>query len=460
MKKALFLIGAVVLVMALATPSMAQFKTWGHIEFNTEYKVNQQNHFNNGTTSGQDNQETKYIAARTRFYLQYGDPKTVRAVLGFEIDGQRFGYPAAASNSDANKNNAFVQGTDQIAVEVKWAFLEFVIPHTPLVAQIGDQGWYFGGRLFSNEDNPGIRLTADFSPHKIQAFWWRENDQSNNTYNVNDLYGLDYRLAQKLFNIEAYFAYYNNLLNNGTAPNYYADHPWFAGVGGDFRPGNWNFHGQFSYVGGNRDYYNGTPNNTPDTYQAYAAELSGKYQIGPGLFVGAGGFYSTGNDADDNSNIKEFRLVTNDECRSNFGNWVSVFYYRSTGVFGPWTYGYQDDFWGTWYANVNAEYNPTPWLKLVANYLYIGDTANGSPANASASNPINGPSTSNIGARQDADKDQIGQEINLIASLQIYKGFIYNIGFGYFFPGDVFEQPNQGSLSNGYALMSRLIYAF
>jgi hypothetical protein len=388
MKKALFLIGAVVLVMALATPSMAQFKTWGHIEFQTVYQVGLTNALNTDASKPKD-QENKYIAERARFYLQYGDPKVVLAVLGFEMDASRWGYPAA-SGPDANKNNMGVQGTDQVAVEIKWAFLEFVIPQTPLTMQAGLQGWYFGGRLFSNEDNPGIRLTANFAPHSIQAFWMRENDENQVTYQVNDLYGLDYQLKQKAFDIEAYFAYYNDLRSN-----VYADHPWFAGIAAGFRPGNWDFDAQFSYVGGTRDYVGSTPTGAFDKYESWAAELKARYQIGPGFFVGAEGFYSTGNDADSTDTYKRFRLLTNDECRSNFGNWRSVYFYRSTGVFGPWENGYQSDYMGTWYGNVNVEYNPTAWLKLVANYLYIGDTATGTPGTGKT---VNTPTGSYQGA--------------------------------------------------------------
>ena len=448
MKKVLFLIGAVVLVLALATPSMAQFKTWGHIEFQTQYQVNMTNNLNTSTTPGTDNQANRYVSQRARVYLQYGDPKVARAVVGFEIDGQRWGFAPAASNSDANKNNAAVQGTDQIAVEVKWAFLEFVIPKTPLSMTIGMQGWYYGGRLFSNEDNPGVRLTANFAPHQIEAFWWRENDNSNTTYNVNDLYGLSYKLQQKQFGVNAYAAYYNNLTNAA-----YADHPWFAGIGANFDPGNWHFEGQFSYDGGNRDYNGPTPAGAFDSYSGYAAELKAQYRIGPGLFVGAEGFYSTGNDADDTTTNKRFMLVTNDECRSNFGNWRTVFFYRATGVFGPWMQAYNENFQGTWYGNVNAEYSPTAWLRLIANYMYIGDSAHGTPGPGKTVNTA-------TGAQQTSDEDVIGSEINLIASLSIAKGFLFNAGFGYFIPnGDMFNKPGKDA-DNGYALLTRLIYAF
>ena len=51
MKKYLVLIGAAILVMALASPSMAQFKSWGHMEIQTIWEKNPD--FNNGQGLGE-----------------------------------------------------------------------------------------------------------------------------------------------------------------------------------------------------------------------------------------------------------------------------------------------------------------------------------------------------------------------------------------------------------------------
>jgi hypothetical protein len=36
-------------------------------------------------------------------------------------------------------------------------------------------------------------------------------------------------------------------------------------------------------------------------------------------------------------------------------------------------------------------------------------------------------------------KSDVGQELNLIGKIKIYENFIYAIGFGYFFPGSVYD---------------------
>ena len=444
MKKVLLLIGAAFLVMALATPSMAQFKTWGHTEIHSVYYMNRDNHLANGTGSGGEDVATRYIAQRFRFYLSYGDPKTVRAVIGFEGDASRWGTTAGGRNNMGQLN------TDQVALEIKHSYLDFVIPMTPLSVRAGMFWWDVGDGLYQAQDAPGIKLTASFAPHKISAFWYRATDENTNNYNVEDTYGLQYLLKQKMFDLEAYFAYLNDLRADD-----YADHPWWAGVSAGYRPGNWDFAAQFSYVGGQMEALQSGLSDID--YKAWAARGHARYQIGPGFFVGIYGFYSTGNDADKTDEINRYQMARNSEAYSGFGNWLGVFFYKASGVFGPSYDGYQGSFssywpWGTWYGDLNVEYSPTPWLKLVANYMYIGDTASGNPG---GSGDINTPR----GARQDKDEDYIGSEINLIASIKIYKGFLYNIGAGYFFPGDVFDTPSK-SADNGYAVLSRLVYSF
>jgi hypothetical protein len=444
MKKVLCLIGAAVMLMALATPVMAQFKSWGHIEVHTVYYQNKFNSFNTNTSLPKDQTE-RFIAERSRIYLQYGDPKVARAVLGFEMDASRWGTTAGGRNNMGQLN------TDQVAVEIKWAFLEFVIPQTPLTMMLGMNWWdtgisINGGSFFAQHDAPGISLTANFAPHSIMAFMYREEDDSTTNYQVSDMYGLEYNLKQKVFDLNAWFAYQNDLRTD------YADQPWWVGLAGGFRPGNFDFKVNAAYVGGTRQSAAGDID-----YGGYAAELAARYRIGPGMFAGVWGFYSTGNDADETTKDKRYRMARGSEGYSGFGNWRSVYFYKASGVFGPNYDAYQGDFsanwpWGTYCGNVNFEYSPTAYLRFVANYLYYGDTAKGTPG---AGKIVNTPR----GARQDKDEDSIGSEVNLIGSLMIAKGFMFNAGVGYFIPGAVFDTPSN-SADNSYNILTRIVYTF
>lgn len=490
MKKYLVLLGAAVAVLALVSPSMAQFKSWGHLEvqtvyvtkpdlgtggatpFNTVPAFTQQN--SAGTVPSGD-VVTKQVFERFRFYLQYGDPKTVRAVLGFEADSYNFGerpFSEAESNGAASYGNPApaggfgrmgVVGTDTIQLKIMHAFLEFVVPTTPVKVAVGLQPYNIGGVLFMSKDVPGITVTADFAPHKIELYWWREADANLNTYGVDDMYGAQWTMAQKLFNIYAYGFYKNDLTSGNTmqawsdAGNFYDDHPYWFGIGGGYRPGNWDFSGQFIYNGGKRE--NKGVKQDQD-YSAWQGMVSAKYRIGPGLAVVGDLFYSTGNDAGDGSKIKRFTMPISAKAGNPSESLWGMGADRSVFYFFNWDLNYVSgrvlDYTGEYFGNLRVEYNPTPWVNLNFNWLYIGDTSSGSAADVIAGRgPINSP----VGARQDSDKSYCGQELDVIAKIKIYEPLYYNIGAGYFFPGDVFDTAGR-SADNGWALNTKLIYVF
>ncbi len=436
MKKYLVWIGAMILVMALTSPALAQdwakkfeatslFQIWSVMVNKQDFKVN----------AADDDITTKGISSRINFYLNWGDPKYVRGVIGFEADSTNWGEPAwDNTGTTANPSGRMgVRNTDQVQLEIKHAYLDFTVPNTPVSVAVGIQNFAYGGRLFQSMDAPGMKVTAAFAPHQIQAFWWREDETSRTTYQVNDYYGLEYKLSQKAFNVYAYGAYGNDLRTTTTTypvPTK-AVHPYYIGVGGGFRPGNLSLSGQLVYLGGKVERVSG---NDIDL-KAYAAEILAQYTIGPGLSVAAEGFYSTGRDADKTDEYNLYTLPLGSEAYSNFGLGRTVFFWMNFSQFGnqhqkQGVFGYSN-FGGMYYGRLNAQYSPLPWLNLSGNYLYIGDTSKGAAGLAGINSPT--------GARTDKDCDFIGHEINLITTLKIYQNFTYNIGLGYFLPGDVYE---------------------
>ena len=320
MKKYLVLIGAAILVMALASPSMAQWKSWGHMEIQTIWEKKPD--FNNGQAwangairnNAPDSDTTwRHVAERFRFFLQYGDPKTVRAVIGFEADSQEWGESRSSGTVTGGRMGGYT--ADSVQMEVKHAYLDWIIPNTPVQITAGIQGFAYGGRLFWNNDSAGVKVRTDFAPHSVEFFWGRIADQGydgNNPramYGVFDVYGVSYDVKQKAWDLNAYFAYQNDMWSGWQATtadpitglavpivNKFDDHPWWLGVQGGFRPGNWTFYGHAVYVGGERDFKTG--NVGDQDYKAYAFEASAKYRIGPGMFIGGEFFYASGNDAD------------------------------------------------------------------------------------------------------------------------------------------------------------------
>lgn len=437
MRKYLVLFGAVVLVLALASPSMAQFKSWGHMEIQTIWLKDQ--NFNISGTKEQG-ETRRHIAERFRYYLQYGDPKTVRAVIGFEADSSDWGQLGGAPPAGGNMG---VYRADQVQLEIKHAFLDFVIPNTPLTLTAGIQSFWIGGRLFQFNDAPGLTLTGNFAPHLLKAYWWRENDFGRTNYAVNDTYAVQYRMDEKAFNVYAYFAYKND---SYTGKDVYVDNPWWLGVGAGFRPAPLDISGQLVYVGGTRDYVTGTDKD----FAAWAAEALVKYRMGPGLVLGLEAFYSTGNDADDTSKIKIYQVATGSEGQSIFGNDRTVFFWMNAGDIGY--YHHKNlAFMGMGYGRVQVDFSPLEWLRLNFNYLYIIDTSKGTDGKAGINSPA--------GSRTDKDEDTIGQEINLITTFKIYKNFVYNLGIAYFLPGDVYDTATL-SAGNAWAVNSKLNFAF
>ena len=523
MKKYLVLFGAVIVMMALAAPAVAQFTSWGHMDIQTiwekkpDFNTGMPWQFDSSTGATKRDEAWRHIAQRFRFYLQYGDPKTVRAVIGFEADSQDWGEAGGGgttgnqSNSTVNNfgpynnqsNHMGVYRTDEVQLEIKHAYIDFVVPNTPLTFTAGLQFFDVGGRIWMNNDAPGMKLAANFAPHRITGFWWRENDgtgtsttavanatggtsttnnSDRNFYHVNDTYGLMWEMAQQQFNIMAFGAYKNDLFT-GTSANplktvtattpEYDDHPWTVGVQGGFRPGNWNFSGTAIYVGGKREFknYTGAGGNKSD-YSGYGGEIAAKYQIGPGLFAGLEGYYASGQNTDKGDKLTGYLVPTSSEGQSNFGNDRTIFMWMNAAQMG---YYHERNFAisGFWYGRGNVEFSPTSYVRFNLNYLYIGDTNKGTPGSYSVTsvNPFSKAQTgakgvnSPIGSRQNENLDYVGSEINLITTFNIYKNFVYNVGIYYFLPGKMFDRVDStGNVvqkaEDSYGLNSMLKYAF
>jgi hypothetical protein len=499
MKKYLVWIGAVVMVMAVASPLLAQgpmppytygpantpsvaptslWKSWGHMEIAT-YWINKPDFGQGGSSGyasgtgvvptvtklGEDN-TIRQITERFRFYLQYGDPKTVRGVIGFEADSQNWGEsrytPGEPRNSLNELNPSGAIGTyrtDQVQLEVKHAFIEFVIPNTPVTLTAGLQGVNIGdARTGYQNDAPGITIKVDFAPHAIFGYWWRERDVDTLLYNTNDMYALRYMLFQKLFNVDVWGIYRNGDAGLANSVGWvsdprYADHPWWLGLNGGFRPGNWDFSGSFIYDGGKQEAR--VAGLSDRNYSGWLADLAATYRIGPGLAATLEAYYATGNDADSND-IKAYTYQTGTESVYAMGTSRSVFFmYNLDFMYYNMKYLMTT---GMYYGRANIEYNPVPWVNLNFNYLYYGDTAKGTPG---ALKQVNSPT----GAQQNKDEDYIGSELNVIARIKIYEPLYYNIGLGYFIPGAVYDHYNalgqkDRSPDNAWSFLTCLRYAF
>jgi hypothetical protein len=350
----------------------------------------------------------------------------VRAVVGFEANSKDWGESKATGDNIVNGGQMGVMGTDQVALQIRHAYLEFVVPNTPVTVTAGMQLFDFGGRLFMYYDAPGVKVSANFAPHKIEGAWWRETDASRTTYQVSDMYLLQYQLNQKAYNAYAWGAYRNS------QATYVTEHPYWLAVGGGLKPGNLDLSGQLVYVGGT--YEDRTTTVVKKDYAAFALEAAAKYKIGPGMAAGLEAYYSTGNDANSTDKINLYQTAyVSSEARAIFGNDRTVIFWMNAGQLGYY-HNLEWNFAGMYYGRANFEFSPRANLRFNLNYLYIGDTSKGTPGPGKM---VNSP----MGARQDKDEDFIGHEINLITTLAIYKNLVYNIGLAYFIPGSIYDKP-------------------
>jgi len=399
MKKYLALFGAVILVMALASPSLAQFTSWGHMEVGS-YQLYRMNFFDKDRS---DN--SRGMMERFRFYLQYGDAKTVRAVIGFEADSGAWGtasynqggYTGTAPGgisgnqfpfrttriggpSMANGNQMGASNTDQLSLELKHAYLDFVIPNTPLSVTAGLQFFGIGGaraQWLQSTDLPAVKATANFAPHAIEVWWAKQYKGNFNKDNDSDFYGARWLLKQPKFNVEVF-----GLLNldrraetevwtlNGVpragsttaidytetqtiTPRDYEMKPYWLGGTASINVANFIIEPTAVYLGGDaRKYFRNSPTSGDVKYQAYLLDLLLQYNLGPGLSFAVEGFYASGDDTNKNDKVTKYAFTPGSESGWGFGNDKSVFYFGN-GDFQY--YGYkQNSVGGLWFGRGNV----------------------------------------------------------------------------------------------------------
>jgi hypothetical protein len=365
-------------------------------------------------------------------------------------------------------------GTDTVSLQVRHAYLDFTIPNTPLTMQIGLQNRVIGGflgRFFLNKDVPGYVLNFNSAPWTLSAMWFKGYKQSFYTDTDNDYYGLVYRLKQPTFNVEAWFFYNNDrrtqtevwsyaqaganpytyALTLTTTARPYNYQPWWLGANVPITLGNFKIEATGIYQCGKYIADSSSASFVNADISAWLGDIMVTYRLGPGLSLLAEGFWATGVNGSRNANTSggtynQFTFFNmGSENRNVFGNGWSVFYFWNTQL--SYYAGHQVDPGGHAFGRGNVEYNPLTWLNLNANYLYIYNTATNHYI-------------AHITGAKNPYGTVVGQELNLIATIAIYKDFVYRIGYGYFFPGDVFDTPGGKSADQAWNLLTNLIYVF
>ena len=129
---------------------------------------------------------------RLRTQVDFIASESLKGVVFFEIGDQHWG----------KASNGASLGTDGTVVEVRYSYIDWVVPNTDLKVRMGLQPvafpGYVAGSSVLNHDGAGITLNYDFNENVSTTFFWSrlENDNNeayrgkDNRSDAFDLFGL------------------------------------------------------------------------------------------------------------------------------------------------------------------------------------------------------------------------------------------------------------------------------
>jgi hypothetical protein len=459
------------LTLALATSVMAvDWSTTGYIYVGSAYYKN----ISNGTglplpTNAGWNQDNFWLQMRLRALLTARASDDLYGVFYIESDSTRWGEAEVTSNPSGTigKWNA-----DAVAVEVKNLYIDFrVPPKLPIWIRAGIQGIKIRDNVFISNDGAGITARIKIDPINLNInpmYMKRWEGQDFTEADDRDIYAVDVNMPAGPVKFGTYFLWdearhWPTIADNG--------HLWWLGAYSDGKIGPVQYNFDFSYSGGRIDYAA-----TPDVeYKGWLIRAVASYTQNR-LTVGAGGWYSSGNDVRTND-FEGFALIEgrseapgapNDDTLILMGDWFGtggmttapsfVGTYGNYGVAGITAPATGSQFGGFWYVRAFTSYQLFSWLKLGFQVAYIGDTTkHGDTFGTARKAPF--------GATDLDDDSGIGWEFDIGANITIYRNLTYNLGFGYLVAGGALDQWNASSGRNNrphdpWAFITRLAYTF
>jgi hypothetical protein len=470
MRKLLWVVAVVALVLTVAAPAMAlEFK------FGAQYRVR----WTTGTNIASapnvfrdiPNSNPRSVQLRVRPIFDVSDDNgNIQARLRLEVGDIEFGNgggPSGETNGVSlsgggtrfgpSSGGGF--GADGVNVETKSAYLDWAMPFgIPLRVRAGIQPWYLPKGLIVDEDVAGVRAYGTVKPISYEAFWYRLAGGPNrntpaappgaqaptvatsNTLDNNyDIYGgkFDFAIAPWL-NPGIYGLYADNrtnctaeggaaaasataLGNSPTCPDRVRTGYWFGFTATgtvsivkydlDFVYG--------STEGGSTGAFGGAA--TPVDVRGFAADAAVHFPIGP-VTINIAGTYATG---DKQNGGKSEAYPTLAASWNGPGNNFELI--GSGGEFDQVEYT-QDSPANLWAVGASVEYVPVKALWLRVGYAFAGFSTNSGNC-AVAPGPCYGPV---YNAR--VGKSSLGHEIHLRADYTIWTGFKLQAQGGWLIP--------------------------
>lgn len=507
MKKMLMIALALGLVVALAAPAMAtDWSARGHIfvggaihrtvpaagppQFPAIFLLNFPPIVNpvSSLFPGSDNwnDTSAWVRMGANLTITARQSEDLYGVLGFNMSSSRWGE---YDTDFTNAGSWYRQGQDDsgtASVLINEMFIDFrVPPKLPIWLRIGAQPFVIRPWLVVNTVGPGLTARAMIDPIKlsINAGWAKKWEGYDWDCDDVDAFFADIAIPIGPVRIGGFMWYEDHGVFLGTAtffpPIAYPDsgardsaEMYWLGFYADGKIGPVGLQFDFVYNGGDINYdADWSPGVQDQDIEAWV--VRGVLDVSPmdRLKVGIGALYASGLDMGDND-IEEYQSVNGPE---GFGRQqglpalqdfllltdgcMGIVPFRGPGVSflgGPASVG------GVWYIRGFADFMATDWLRLVANFGWIGDTRDGGNK---FGNPVTGGAQDPPGSGVLEDDDDIGFEMDFGFNIALYKNLQWGVGFGYMFAGSALDQYNPATVSNDdpndpWAITSAILYTF
>ncbi len=180
MKKHLMMLAALLLVVAIAMPALAevQFKYGGQfrarwLSDNNVYDgTNSMGNYQVKSQLGynfNDDDNRNFIDQRMRVYFSFIASQNLQAVVRLEMGDTTWGDSGQAMGSTGSSKytESGRMGADGVCVELKNAYLQFNIPYTPSTAVIGIQGIALLDSWMIDDDFSAAVLVTKLDPFKV-----------------------------------------------------------------------------------------------------------------------------------------------------------------------------------------------------------------------------------------------------------------------------------------------------
>ncbi len=498
MRKFLWVVATVALVLTVAAPAMAlDFK------FGAEYRVRFYEYtninFDDNNTLFRGNPRGIQIRVRPRFDVS-DDNGNIQATLRLEYGDTEFGGGGGANGSPMGTNGPAISlaprnnrtgngaggsiGADGVSIETKWAYIDAAFPFgIPLRVRAGIQPWYLPKGLIVDDDVAGVRAYGTVKPVSYEAFWYRANRGpattaapasgtigqpgfDNTRDNAQDYYGgrVDVAIAP-FINPGAYFVYGDNRANciptAGAGNTQFAVQPcvddrvreqWYAGatVTGtigivsydiDFVYGHAKGGPTGSFVPGSINF--STSGASPVTVKGWALDGGIHIPFGP-LKFNILGAVATG-DKQDGGDSEAFPLGPAPSWSGAGGQYELI---GEGGAFDVVTM--QQGITNLWMAGLSVEYVPVKplWIKLAYGYAgfysnhgncalattVVGSTVTQVPGTTCFGPVYIGKPSDPIGLANHSGEPGLGHEVHIRADYTIWTGFKVQALAGWLFP--------------------------